>query len=108
MKQPFKDLPREELERKLLHVVNWCAQKLATEYIEIAEPTTRPQRTPEQDLEHNVRILEYMGLIFPAWDLLELTHPSYNIMKEWVVLNRNKSFDECICSGCKINGQDIN
>jgi len=108
MKQPFKDLSREELESKLLHMVNWCAQKLATEYIEIAEPTAKITRTPEADLEHTQRILEYMGLIFPAWDLLELTHPGYDIMKEWVEKNKKNAFGECVCSGCKIDKEEVN
>ena len=95
-------LSREELERKLLHMTSFIAYKLATEYIELTEPTAKQIRTPEAEGENTARVLEHMVCVFPAWDIVELTHPGYDVMKEWVKKNVEGSLlKPCICDGCK-------
>lgn len=98
---------REELEKKILHMTSFIAYQLATEYIEQTEPTAKIIRTAEAEEENMNRILQHMVCIFPAWDVVELTHPGYDIMKEWVATNhKNTLVKPCICDGCKVDVQE--
>ncbi len=95
---------REELERKLLHVTGFAAYELATEYIELTEPTAKVIRTAEAEIENMNRIRQMMVLIWPAWDVVEKTHPGYDIMKEWIQKNHEQALVKpCSCEGCDVS-----
>ncbi len=96
---------REELEKKLVHMTSFIAYKLASEYIELTEATAKQIRTPEAELENTNRILEHMVCVAPAWDIVEKTHPGYDIMADWVKKNVEQALvSPCICDGCKKDG----
>lgn len=93
---------REDLERKLLHMTSFIAFKLATEYIELTEPTAKVIRTKEAEEENSLRILDHIVCVYPAWDIIEKTHPGYDVMREWVKKNHETTLlKPCICDGCK-------
>lgn len=100
---------REDLEKKLLHMVEFCSFQLATEFIQLTEPTAKVIRTGEAELENTKRVLEFIVCIWPAWDLVEKVNPSYDIMKEWVKKNHEQALEKaCICLGCKTESDKIN
>jgi len=99
---------REELENKLMHLVNSAAYRLASEYIEQTEPMAKVIRTPEAEAEHIRRISEFMMLILPVWDLVEKTHPGYDVMTDWVIVKNKDKFNPCVCSGCKKSDEIAN
>jgi hypothetical protein len=102
MHKELEQYTREQLENILMHMVSFLAYKLATEYIELTEPTASVIRTPEAEHENTLRIHEHMVCIWPAWDIVEKTHPGYDIMKEWVKKNHEQVLlKPCICVGCK-------
>ncbi len=93
---------REELERKLLHMTSFIAYQLATQYIQMTEKEAAVIRTPEAEAENSQRIKDHIVCVFPAWDVIELTHPGYDIMKEWVAANHKETLVKpCVCDGCK-------
>jgi len=103
MSKALSKYTREELERKLLHMTAFIAFKLATEYIERTEPTAKVIRTKEAEEENDQRIADHIVCIFPAWDIVEETHPGYKeAMREWVEKNHKAILVRpCICDGCK-------
>ena len=101
MNKALESYTREELERKLLHLTNFAANKLATEWIELTQPTAKVIRTPEAEMENTQRILDFMVLAWPAWDIIEKTHDGYEIMKPWIEKNHEQTvINACVCSGC--------
>ena len=93
---------REELERKLLHMTSFLAYKLAVEYMQLAQPETAIIRIQEAEEEHTWRTLELIVCLYPAWDIVEKTHPGYDAMKEWITKNHeNALMRPCECDGCK-------
>ena len=109
MNELLKDFTREQLENKLLHITEFIAFKLATEYIELTEPEAKIIRTAEGEEENAQRILEHIVCIYPAWDVLEKVYPSYNIMKDWVSTNHKRTLiNPCSCSGCVIDNAEVN
>ena len=108
MNADLSSYTREQLERKLLHMVSFIAYKLASEYIELTEPEAKVIRTAEAELENTNRILEHMVCVFPAWDVLEKTHPGYEIMKDWIESNHRQTLVRpCVCDGCKVDEREI-
>lgn len=104
MTDVLKDYTREQLERVVLHMTSFAAYQLATEYIELTEPLAKKIRTTEAEVENNKRILEFMVLSFPALDIIELTHPAYDVMRPWIEGNHKTALAKpCICDGCKDN-----
>lgn len=102
MNNKLSQYTREQLESKVRHMVEFIAYKLATEYIELTEPGTKPVRTEEAERENDTRVLEHMVCVYPAWDVLESLFPEYSLMKDWVKTNHDKTLVKpCICSGCK-------
>lgn len=101
MKKVLADYTREQLEAKLLHMTNFAANRLATEWIELTEPTATIIRTPEAEQENVQRILDFIVLIYPAFDIVERTHEGYDIMRPWIEKNHQQTLIKpCICSGC--------
>ena len=102
MNEILNKYTREELEKMILHMTAFAAYQLATEYIELTEPLAKQIRTPEAELENTKRILEFIVLAYPAWDVIELTHPAYDVMRKWVEENHKIALlKPCICDGCK-------
>lgn len=105
----LKDFTREQLEDKLLHITEFIAFKLATEYIELTEPEAKIVRTTEGEEENAQRVLEHIVCIYPAWDVLEKIYPEYNIMKDWVSSNHKRTLVKpCECSGCFKKDDKVN
>lgn len=102
MNPVLKDYTREQLEDKIIHMTAFIAYQLATEWIESTEPTAKVIRTQEAEVENDKRIRDHMVCVWPAWDILEKTHPAYGIMKEWVQKNVEAALIKpCVCDGCK-------
>jgi len=102
MTQILSTYTREELERKLLHMTSFIAFKLATEYIQRTEAGAMIIRTKEAEEENDQRIFDHIVCVFPAWDMVEKTHPGYDIMREWVKKNHESVLlKPCSCDGCK-------
>lgn len=109
MNSPLSSFTREELEKKLIHMTAFIAYQLATEWIELTEPTAKVIRTPEAEKENTDRVLQHIVCVWPAWDVLEKTHESYHIMKEWVeCCHKQALVKPCICDGCKIEETETN
>jgi hypothetical protein len=95
-------LTREELERKLLHMVDFSRYQIALEWNERMDPSLKIIRTKEAEDENEERIFQFMIAIWPAWDIVEMIHPEYDVMKEWVKKNvEAKLVKACVCEGCK-------
>lgn len=109
MNSPLSAYSREELEKKLLHMVEFCAFQLATEFIQLTEPTMKVVRTGEAEVENTKRVLEFIVCVKPAWDLVERINPSYDIMKEWIDKNHEQALQSpCVCLGCRPQSDKIN
>ena len=108
MLKELQTYTREELENKLMHLINSAAFRLASEYIEQTEPMAKVIRTPEAEAEHIRRIGEFMILAIPVWDIIEKTHPGYDVMTDWVINKNKDKFNPCVCSGCKKNDEIVN
>ena len=109
MKNILADYTREQLEAKLLHMTNFAANRLATEWIELTEPSAAIIRIPEAEQENVQRILDFIVLIWPAWDIVEKTHDGYEIMKPWIEKNHQQTLlKPCICSGCIDKVESVN
>ena len=104
MTKALETYTREELEKKVLHMTSFMAYHLASEYIELTEPLAKIIRTAESEAEHTAKILEYIVCIFPAWDIIEKTHPGYDVMTEWVKKNHEQALEKpCVCDGCVVD-----
>lgn len=109
MNKLLESYTREELENKLLHMVEFIAFQLATEFIQLTEPTAALIRTPEAEIENTERIKQLMVCVFPAWGVLQKVHPAYEYMDEWVKSNQEISQNGlCVCSGCTSARANIN
>lgn len=100
MQSELEKYTRQELESKLMHVINMIAYRLGAEWMTITEPDAKITRTPEAERENAKAVLENMMLARPLWEMIEQTHPSYDILRPWLELNKDK-LPTCICSGCK-------
>lgn len=94
---------REELEAKLIHMTAFIAYHLANEYVERTEPTAKIIRTAEAEEENDRRVAQFMVCCLPAWDVIEITHPGYELMRDWVVDNCKSIMEKpCLCDGCNM------
>jgi hypothetical protein len=104
----LKELTREQLENKLIHMTSFIAFKLASEYIERTEPTAKVIRTIEAEEENDARIADFMVCCYPAWDVIEKTHPGYEVMRDWVKENHSQLLIRpCTCEGCKGKDKEV-
>jgi|SRR5580658_11096354 hypothetical protein len=102
MHESLKQYSREELENKLLHMTSFIAYKLSIAYMELSDPLQKVIRTDEAEIENTHRVIEHMICVFPALDILFKTHPSYDVMKEWIETNHKQALlRPCSCDGCK-------
>jgi hypothetical protein len=102
MHKELESYTREQLEKKLLHVTSFLAYQIATEFIELTEPTMKVIRTKEAEEENMRRIVEAIVAVYPAWDIVEKTHPGYDHMHEWIKKNHDQALlKPCMCEGCK-------
>lgn len=102
MDTPFKNFTREQLEKKLLHLIDFLSYKLAEDFITRVNPEAKIVRTAEAELENENRIKELIIALHPAWDLVLAFNPSNDFLTEWVTKNHKQILiAPCECSGCK-------
>lgn len=100
----LKEFTREELERKLLHMISFTLHQLILEYLERTEPVSKVIRMEEAELENDKRIRDHIVSIFPALDICKLTHPeAHEALSKWIIDNHELIIvSPCLCEGCKI------
>jgi hypothetical protein len=102
MDTPFKNFTREQLEKKLLHLIDFLSYKLAEDFNTRVHPEAKIIRTAEAEHENDERIKELIVALHPAWDLVLAFNPSTDYLTEWVTTNHQKIIiAPCTCSGCK-------
>lgn len=102
MSKILEKYTREQLESKLLHLVDFLSYKLAEDFVTRVNPEAKIIRTAEAEHENDERIKEYIVALFPAWDVVLSLNPNNDFLTEWVDKNHKQILvGACTCAGCK-------